>query len=132
MIKRYTRRIMGDVWNRENRFSKMLQVEILSCEAQSSTRVSRETRFQQSETHRSQLVSRYPWVFLSSASLPDLDPSKGRPIWVGLIRCITWRNPADSRVLKSPLFSSYRRAGRTFAGDRRPALTVSSLYLLTK
>jgi len=34
MIKRYTRKKIGDVWSRENRFSKMLEVEILACEAQ--------------------------------------------------------------------------------------------------
>lgn len=35
MIKRYTREKMGNIWSRENRFSNMLEVEILACEAQS-------------------------------------------------------------------------------------------------
>lgn len=34
MIERYTQEKMGEVWSRENRFSKMLEVEILTCEAQ--------------------------------------------------------------------------------------------------
>ncbi|MBU1486469.1 adenylosuccinate lyase, partial [bacterium] len=35
MIERYTRPRMGEIWTREYRFKKMLDVEILACEAQS-------------------------------------------------------------------------------------------------
>lgn len=35
MIKRYTRLRMGEIWTRKYRFQKMLEVEILACEAQS-------------------------------------------------------------------------------------------------
>ena len=33
MIKRYTRKVMGDIWTDENRYKTWLKVEILACEA---------------------------------------------------------------------------------------------------
>ncbi|MBU4462796.1 MAG: adenylosuccinate lyase, partial [Proteobacteria bacterium] len=33
MIKRYTRKVMGDIWTDENRYQTWLKVEILACEA---------------------------------------------------------------------------------------------------
>jgi len=33
MIKRYTRKIMGDIWSDENKYKTWLKVEILACEA---------------------------------------------------------------------------------------------------
>jgi len=33
MIKRYTRKIMGDIWTEENKYKTWLKVEILACEA---------------------------------------------------------------------------------------------------
>ncbi len=33
MIKRYTRKVMGDIWTDENRYQAWLKVEILACEA---------------------------------------------------------------------------------------------------
>jgi len=33
MIKRYTRKVMGDIWTEENKYKAWLQVEILACEA---------------------------------------------------------------------------------------------------
>ena len=33
MIERYTRPVMGRIWTDENRFRKMLDIEILACEA---------------------------------------------------------------------------------------------------
>ncbi len=39
MIQRYTLEKMRNIWSRENKFSKMLQVEILTCEALSRSKV---------------------------------------------------------------------------------------------
>ncbi|MBU2540471.1 MAG: adenylosuccinate lyase [Candidatus Omnitrophica bacterium] len=39
MIERYTLEKMRNIWSRENKFSKMLQVEILTCEALSHSKV---------------------------------------------------------------------------------------------
>ncbi|HEA66112.1 MAG TPA: adenylosuccinate lyase, partial [Desulfobacterales bacterium] len=33
MIKRYTRKAMGDIWTDENRYKIWLKVELLACEA---------------------------------------------------------------------------------------------------
>ena len=35
MIKRYSRSKMADIWSEENRFAKMMEVELLACQAQS-------------------------------------------------------------------------------------------------
>ena len=33
MIKRYTRKEMGDIWSEENKYKAWLKVEVLVCEA---------------------------------------------------------------------------------------------------
>jgi len=33
MIKRYTRKEMGDIWNDENKYKTWLKVELAACEA---------------------------------------------------------------------------------------------------